>query len=89
MAIDTDYLIDFEKKKIYYNSKGSKKIYSVNELYSYLQDVFDEPDAMDDEIPIHAVSKNKYLLINGWKIDEAGMKHLTGGTLKSKVTLKT
>lgn len=39
---------------IIHNSKGSKKIYSLNAFYSYLQDLFDEPKYMKYEIPIEA-----------------------------------
>lgn len=79
--IDKDFKIDFENKKIYYNPEGSGKVYSVNELYSYLQDTFDEPANMRYDIPIQAKSKTKYLLINGWTIDEEGLKHLKDGSL--------
>jgi len=79
--ITDDFKIDFENKIISYNSKGSGGDYTVNELYSYLQDTFDEPINMRYEIPIKAKSKRKYLLINGWTIDKEGMAHLKGGTL--------
>ena len=79
--ITDDFKIDFENKKIYYNPNGSGEIYTVNELYSYLQDTFDEPINMRYEIPIKAKSKTKYLLINGWSIDDNAAAHLKGGTL--------
>ncbi len=80
--IAEDFKIDFENKKISYRPKGSKRVYTVNELYSYLQDTFDEPQNMKYDIPIEAKSKTKYFLINGWTIDEEGMKQLKGGTLE-------
>lgn len=79
--ITKDFKIDFEGKKIFYNPKGSGKIYSVNELYSYLQDTFDEPKNMQYDTPIEAKSKTKYSLINGWTIDKEGLVHLKQGTL--------
>ena len=87
--ISKDFKIDFVEKLIYYNPKGSKKNYSVNELYSYLQDTFDEPDAMDDDIPIKAISKTKYILVNGWTIDDEGLKHLQDSSLLTTDKLKT
>ena len=78
--IAEDFKIDFENKKISYYRKGVGKIYTVNELYSYLMDTFDEPINMQFEIPIKAKarlnSKTKYFLINGWTIDKEATKHL-------------
>ena len=79
--IADDFKIDFENKRISYHPKGSGVIYTVNELYSYLQDTFDEPINMRYDIPIKAKSKRKFSLISGWTIDEAGLKHLKNGTL--------
>lgn len=80
--IAKDFKIDFLNKKIYYDPNGSQTVYTVNEFYSYLQDTFDEPENMRYEIPIKAKSKSEYFLVNGWTIDEEGMKYLKGGTLE-------
>ncbi len=80
--ISQDFKIDFINEKISYNPKGSGTVYSVNELYSYLQDIFDEPGNMKYEIPIEAKSKTEYFLINGWTIDEESRKFLKEGTLR-------
>ena len=80
--ITEDFEIDFENKKIIYVPKGSGRELSVRELYSYLQDVFDEAGNMKYNIPIEAKSKTEYLLVNGWTIDEKARKHLRGGTLE-------
>lgn len=81
--IADDFKIDFINKKISYNSKGGKKKYTANELYSYLMDIFDEPENMTFEIPIKALSKTKYFLINGWTIDKKCRAHFKkGSTLK-------
>lgn len=81
--ITKDFKIDFANKIISYNPEGSGAVYTVNELYSYLQDTFDEPANMRYDIPIQAKSKTKYFLINGWTIDEEAMNHLKGGSLRS------
>ena len=72
-----DFKIDFEKKKISYVGKN-KKVYSVIELYSFLQDTFDEPENMKYEIPIKALSSTQYKLINGWTIDKESLKYIKG-----------
>src|SRR3989344_8273048 len=97
--ISKDFKIDFENKKISYYPSSAKasadkperggKIYTVNELYSYLMDIFDEPINMQYEIPIKAKpdtgrhpakskpkAKTKYFLINGWAISHEGARHL-------------
>ncbi len=79
--IADDFKIDFINKRIYYGENGSGKIYTVNELYSYLQDTFDEPENMSYQIPIRATSQTIYLLINGWSIDTASRKFLKDGIL--------
>ena len=79
--ITDDFKIDFTNKKIYYRENGSGKIYTVRELYSYLQDLFTREENMKYEIPIRAESKIKFFLINGWTIDEKAGKYLKDGIL--------
>ncbi len=64
------------------NGKG-ETVYSVNALYSYLQDTFDELGQMDDKVPMSAQTPTDYTLINEWFIDEVSIKYLTGGALKT------
>ncbi len=79
--IRDDFKIDFINKRIYYNQDASGKVYTVNELYTYLQDTFDELENMNYEIPIKASSSTRYTMINGWTIDEESRKFLKNGTL--------
>jgi len=58
-------------------------VYSVNALYSHLQDTFDELGQMDDKVPMSAQTPTDYTLINEWFIDEVSIKYLTGGALKT------
>jgi len=51
------------------------------ELYSSLQDRFDEPDLMDADVPMSAQTPNAFTLINGWFIDEGSLRYLTGGAI--------
>ena len=78
--IGDDFKIDFEKKEITYKG-NDKKIFSVIEFYSFLQDTFDEPENMRYEIPIVAKSEKEFELINGWTLEEKVRKHLTGATI--------
>ncbi len=79
--ITDDFKIDFKNKRIFYNPSGSGLKYKAVELYSYLQDVFDDSENMKYEIPIRAESKIKFFLINGWTIDKESMKYLKEGTI--------
>ena len=83
--IEQDFRIDFQNRRIDYDPNGSEKIYSINEFYSFLQEIFAKPQNMNYEIPIEAGSKTKYALAGGWTIDEEAMKHLKNGSLVLEV----
>jgi len=83
--ISEDFEIDFENKKIIYVPKVSGREFSVRELYSYLQDVFNEAGNMKYEVPIEAVGKGKLRLVNGWMIEDKALRHLKGGNLTLSV----
>ena len=82
--INHDFKIDFENKKISYQGK-SGQTYTVTELYSFLMDIFDEPENMQYEIPIIAHSKTSFELINGRTIDKKSLKHLKGALTQGSV----
>lgn len=79
--IKDDFIIDFKNKKIFYNTKGSGEVYAANALYSYLQNFFAKRDNMPYQIPILAMTKTEYFLVNGWTIDEKARKYLKEGIL--------
>ena len=79
--IADDFKIDFENKIISFNPKGSGAIYTVSELYWYLQNLFARRQNMKYQIPIKVTSKTECFLINGWTIDEKARKYLKDGTL--------
>ena len=66
MAIGDDFTIDYVNKRIHHSA--NQNVYTVQELYSWLMDMFDEQGAMDDEIPMSAQTPTAYTMINGWKI---------------------
>jgi len=80
-VIEKDFEIDFQNRKIIYKPGTGGKVYTINEFYSFLQEVFSQPQNMDDDIPIEAGSKRKYSLVNGWTMDKEAMGHLKGGSL--------
>lgn len=75
--IQNDFKIDFENKKINYVGK-SGKVYSARDFYSFLEDVFDEVENMKYDIPIEAKAKDRFKLINDWKIDKKSLKYING-----------
>ena len=70
MAIGDDFTIDYVAKRIRHSTTATT-VWTVNALYSYLQDTFDEIDQMDDPIPMSAQTPTEYTLINGWFMSEA------------------
>lgn len=63
---------------------------TVNQLYSALQDLFDELTQMDDGVPMSAQTPTEYtigIIDSGdkdpWFIDRTTVEHLTGGALKT------
>lgn len=81
MPISSDFTIDYVNQRIYHSSGTT--IYTVNALYSYLMDTFDELTQMDDTIPMSAQTPTEYTLINGWFIDETSFKYLKGGAIQT------
>jgi hypothetical protein len=79
MPIDTDWSIDTVNRIIKYVGKGD--VYTVNQLYSWLMDVFDNPEYMDDPIPMSARTPTDYQLINQWFIPYESFKYLKGGAI--------
>lgn len=87
MAIADDFTIDYVDKKITYTGTVTdgipQTIYTVNELYSYLQDTFDEPAQMDNPIPMSAQTPTQYTLLNIWFMDEETVKALYSGSIQT------
>ena len=87
MAIQDDFTIDVVNSKITYTTAfvddRPPTIYTVNELYSYLQDTFDEPGYLQYETPMSAQTPTQYTLINGWFMDNESMKALYGGSIQT------
>lgn len=78
-AIAADWTIDTTYETIKHTSGTT--VYTVNHLYSYLLDYFDELGYLDDQIPMSASTPTEYNLINGWFIDDESFKYLSGGAI--------
>ena len=80
-----DWEIDFTNKVIKHVANST--VNSVNELYSWLQDKFDELTSMDDEIPMSAQTPTSYTMINGWWLDIGELnnstQYLNGGAIQT------
>lgn len=81
MAIQDDFTIDYVNRTIKHTSGTT--VYSVNALYSWLQDTFDELAQMDDPVPMSAQTPTDYSLINGWFMDHDSAHFLSGGAIQT------
>jgi hypothetical protein len=90
VAIGDDFSIDYVNKIVYHSSGTT--VYTVNQLYSWLQDTFDELVQMDDTVPMSAQTPTAYTLINGWYLDRLpsntttpndSLKYLRGGAIQT------
>ena len=78
--ISDDFTINASTKKISHTSGTTR--YTVNALYSWLMDLFDNADWMDDTIPIKANTPTEYELINGWEFSaDSALEYLYGGSI--------
>ncbi len=82
MAIADDVDIDYVNKIISADAAISTT-YTVNALYSYLMDTFDELAQMDDEIPMSAQTPTSYTMTNGWYIQEYLTQWLETGAIQT------
>ena len=87
MAIQDDVTIDYANRRITYTTAfvddRPPTIYTMNELYSFLQDTFDEPAQMDDPVPMSAQTPTQYSFLYPWFIDNESMKAFYGGSLQT------
>jgi hypothetical protein len=79
--ISANWTINVTRKTI--RHENGTTVYSVKNLYSYLQDYFDNLGYLDDQVPMSASTPTEYNLINGWFIDNESIKYLNGGSITS------
>lgn len=83
MAIADDVAIDYVNKIIGRDSSPTSTIYTVNALYSYLMNTFDELTQMDNQIPMSAQTPTSYTMTNGWYIREDLTRQLETGAIQT------
>lgn len=80
MAIQDDFSLNYGTKKISHASGSTR--YTVNALYSWLMDLFDDVGQMDDTVPMAAQTPVEYSLINGWTFNaDSDLGYLYGGSI--------
>lgn len=88
MAIQNDFAIDVVNNRLTYTTPfvndRPPNIYTVNQLYSWLQDTFDEPGYMQYPIPMTAQTPTQYTIVNKWFIDDDSIKALYGGSIQTE-----
>jgi len=86
MAISDDFALNYTTKKISHASGTTR--YTVNALYSWLMDLFDDAGQMDDTVPIAASTPTEYALINGWTFNaDSDLDYLYGGSIVIGTTI--
>lgn len=79
MAIQDDWTINYSTKTITHSSGTT--VYTVLSLYSWLMDLFDDSDQMNDDVPMDAQTPVEFRLINGWSIPGTSYPFLKGGAI--------
>jgi len=86
----TIYYLDENRQKRIDWTGGSASPNTMNQLYSALEDLFDETLQMDDGVPMSAQTPVEYTIgkidagdSEPWFIDYETMQHLKGGALKT------
>lgn len=77
-----DFQIDTTNKRITHVITSST-VFSVNSLYSYIQDYFDDVTELSFSVPMSAQTPTAYTLLDGWFIDEPSLKYLNGGAIST------
>ncbi|HRH22098.1 MAG TPA: hypothetical protein PLJ58_02745, partial [bacterium] len=80
-TIAGDFTINTTTKTIKHTADSV--VYTVNELYTWLMDYFDDVTTIDDTVPISAQTPTEYTLINGWFMDNLSFKYLSGGAIQT------
>ncbi|MHA2264408.1 MAG: hypothetical protein ACXAEN_18600 [Candidatus Thorarchaeota archaeon] len=83
VAISGRWGIDYSNKRIFHSGLDQSTVDRTVDLYSWLQDTFDEAGAMDDQVPMSAQTPNAFTMINGWFVDDQSTKFLDDGAIQT------
>lgn len=81
MAFLDDFTVNFGHRYIRHTSGNA--VYSALTMYSELQDLFDDLNQMDDQVPMSAQTPTEFTMINGWFVDQASLEYIKGGAITS------
>lgn len=81
MSFFDDFDVDYNSKRIRHTSGNA--IYTLQTMYSEFQDLFDDLNQMDDEVPMSANTPTDFNMINEWFIDPDSLEYIKTGTLQS------
>lgn len=81
MPVSSDFSLDYTNRRLYHSSGTAR--YTVNELYSWLMDLFDDAAQMDNPVAASAQTPTEYSLINGWFMDDESFGYLYGGSIQT------
>jgi len=83
-GIETDFTV-YPYSKCIRHTSATDTVHTVQEFYSWLMDLFDEPGYMSYEKPIQYKTPVSYTMTNGWFLDNGDgseiLKYLTGGSI--------
>lgn len=85
-GIEKDFTVYPFSKTIRHNSGTTEvTVHTVQEFYSFLMNLFDEPGYMSYEKPMKYNTPTSYTMLNGWFIDNGdeseALKYLQGGSI--------
>lgn len=83
MAIGDDFDYDVVNQIIKRKTGAGSTVYTVNELYSWLMDEFDELTLLDETVPMSGQTPTAYTIVNEWYIQEAITKYLKTGAIST------
>ncbi len=87
MAINDDVHIDIVNKIVRRETGAGATIYTVNALYTFIQDTMDELSGSEGNIsvsiPMSAQTPTSYTMINGWYIQNELTQFLEGGAIQT------
>ena len=83
MAIGDDMDYDLINKIVKRKTAAGDTVYTVNAMYSWLMDEFDELTLLDDVMSMSGQTPTAYTIINGWYLQEELTKYLKTGAIQT------
>jgi len=81
LAIGDDFEIDYVNKRVHHFNGTT--VYTVRQLYSWIQDEVDEQATIIYGVPMSAQTPTEYTMVNSWFIDDESTHFLKEGAIKT------